>query len=119
MWCWLATSLYTLEAIRFSFFSNGISSRIPLLLRFIYIATNLFFCPIAIIFGPMIMMNLFQAFNNLTPVENLSGYEKRAPCFWPDPNKFRFSYQNKFNMLWMNNMASVFGDSIVEWVLPT
>ena len=92
MWCWLATTLYTFEAVRFSFFMNGISSRMAILGRLIYWMTNCFFCPIAVIFGPMILMNLFMVFNNLTHIENMTSHERRVPCFKPSPSLFNYTF---------------------------
>ena len=90
IWCWVATTLYFIEAIHFSFYMNGISTKLPVWQRGIYWLSNGMFCPIAIVFLPMVSMNVIMTFNNTTTVENMQGYEKRCPLMQPNPVKFRY-----------------------------
>lgn len=101
-WAWVATTLYFYQTIRFSFYSNGASMKFGFLAKFCQYIANMFFCGIAISFIPMNMAIFLTMFNNLTHVESMIGTEKRLPCFWTSA-QFRLS--NKFNMLWLNNLA--------------
>ena len=52
-WCWLATTLYFFQAIRFSFYSDGASKKLSIFTYLLYIISNIFFCGISLAFFPM------------------------------------------------------------------
>jgi len=83
--------------------------------KFCQYVANMLFCGISISFVPMTLSIFITMFNNLTHVESMIGTEKRIPCFQTNP-KFRIS--NKFNMLWLNNMAQVLGSTVLLWFFP-
>lgn len=108
--------------INFSFFSPDDTPSLSTLGTVFFYLTNFISLSISIALIPLTIRIILQLYNNLTTIEMMKNKQVKYPCIGAKESRTADgrleNSPNEHDMLWLQNMKQVMGNSLWMWAFP-